>query len=389
MLVGFFRAQYYLRPQFGEWLGRHPMYILANFQLVTAMLIAGVAIMMGYATYVGAGLGAGVLTFLYLRQIPPMQRLAAEKPEPRGWRLWTLAFLMSLLLPVVGGGLWWISVRQTAWGFYLFGWLITDIFAPLWLNLAALLLNPFENHALRKRITRALKAHPKVTRGGLLGRRRHAHQVQVLENVLAPHHQVAVLSGSLLHIQQQLEGLMNVEKDLFLFDLCEMPRGHWKMLPNLIPMDFWVLMEEPNPSVYRNWRKFSPRQKNAAPLLVPAELFLEAPIAQASPGEIRLFSDGTLPADFELVSHFPHESGGFGWQLRDPEDRLHVVITPDENERNLRAALIQLGIRYIVAPQSLASTPEPATDAPEDLPAPPSMPLNDETNHDGAGLSTT
>ncbi|HRR07375.1 MAG TPA: phosphoribosylaminoimidazolesuccinocarboxamide synthase [Rhodothermales bacterium] len=124
---------------------------------ILGMIASGAA---AFAIGHGATAVAGLLVLVIASLFMPKQRFPAYSlttiaPHKRKW-IFKVSLLFLLLPVVMGGALWWFSIRTTGWAFYILGLVIADIVIPVWVNMAARIMG-WKERSVSKKSIRTLK----------------------------------------------------------------------------------------------------------------------------------------------------------------------------------------------------------------------------------------
>lgn len=150
--VDLLAASGYDRFVFRFRLGEVSSMVLAIRHILGVIVSGGTAFAIGHGDMAVAGLLVLVIASLFIpKQRFPACSLTTIAPHRRKWIF--KASLVFLLLPILmGGALWWISIKAMGWAFYILGLVIADIAIPLWVNMAARIMGWKERSSSKKSI---------------------------------------------------------------------------------------------------------------------------------------------------------------------------------------------------------------------------------------------
>lgn len=170
-----FQLETYKFDRYGRWLGDHLGTVVRLSHAVGASVLALAAI--GFSLYEPAWVAVAVLPAWALAFISSRRYRSDQEKKPLAFtaRMTRLAVTTGVvaLLPVVAGGIYGGSMGDPSGFFwYLFGFLVTDLGAPLWVACGALLMSPVETaiqEGFKREARQHLQERPDLTILGITG----------------------------------------------------------------------------------------------------------------------------------------------------------------------------------------------------------------------------
>ncbi|MEF8817857.1 MAG: UDP-N-acetylmuramoyl-tripeptide--D-alanyl-D-alanine ligase [Salinibacter sp.] len=170
-----FQLETYKLDRYGRWLADHASLVVRPSHGVGLAVLGVGSLATAAVDPAGVALGALLVwtgAFISSRRYRSDQE---KKPFALTARMTRLAIPTGILalLPVAGGGLYgWTLGRPTGVLWYLGGFLVADLGAPLWTGLAAALMHPVETaiqRGFKRRARRRLQAHSDLSVIGITG----------------------------------------------------------------------------------------------------------------------------------------------------------------------------------------------------------------------------
>lgn len=171
-----FQLETYKFDRYGRWLADHVRSAVVRLSHLTGAGILALAAA-GFSLYPSDWVAVAVLPLWALAFISSRRYRSDQEKKPLAFtaRMTRLAVATGLfaVVPVVAGGLYgWSTGSPSGFFWYLLGFLMTDLGAPLWVALGALLMTPVEGAIQEgfKREARArLRERPDLTVVGITG----------------------------------------------------------------------------------------------------------------------------------------------------------------------------------------------------------------------------
>ncbi|BBM70809.1 UDP-N-acetylmuramoyl-tripeptide--D-alanyl-D-alanine ligase [Rhodothermus marinus] len=196
-----FQLEGYKPARFVHWLRMHPDVLLRRSHAAGALLLTVGALTL---PLLGPFWSPALVLLGWCVAFASSRRYRRDRPKkplaftPRMRRLLSVAALLTLAGPALGGLLG-RGEKAVGWLYYLGGWLVADLGAPLWVLLAGWLLWPVERaiqEGFKRRARRKLAAHPDLTIIGITGSYGKTSTKFIIAEILSLRYQVLATPGS-------------------------------------------------------------------------------------------------------------------------------------------------------------------------------------------------
>jgi UDP-N-acetylmuramoyl-tripeptide--D-alanyl-D-alanine ligase len=197
-----FQLETYKLDRYRRWLGDHGSAILRGSHIAGGLLLSTAVGLLNVAP--AAWVVAGLLPLWALAFVSSKRYRSTREKKPLAFtaRMTRLAIATGVLagLPVLAGAaLGWSVGSPSGFLAFLLGFLLTDLGAPLWVALGALLMQPVETtiqNGFKRQARRRLRSRPNLTVVGITGSYGKTSTKFVLAELLRQKYSVLATPGS-------------------------------------------------------------------------------------------------------------------------------------------------------------------------------------------------